>query len=177
MAGRVRVFIACSLDGFIAGEGDDLSWLPASPEDHGYDAFMADIGALLIGRGTFDVASGFDPWPYGDRPVLVATTRSLVVPGPTVREVSGPIAELVAEARHAAGERDVYLDGGNLIRQALDADLIDELTVTFIPVVLGAGHPLFAGVSHRRHFELLGHRVVSGLLQGTYRPVATIAGQ
>ena len=172
MTGRVRVFIACSLDGFIAGEGDDLSWLPDSPEDHGYDALMADVGALLIGRATFDVASGFDPWPYGDRPVLVATTRSIVVPVPTVREVSGPIAGLVSEALHAAAGRDVYLDGGNLIRQALDADLIDELTVTFIPVVLGAGHPLFAGVSHRRHMHLVAHRVVSGLMQGTYRPGA-----
>ncbi len=174
MTGRVRVFIACSLDGFIAGDDDDLSWLPDSPEDHGYDAFMAEVGALLIGRGTFDVASGFDPWPYGDRPVLVATTRPMVVPGPTVREVAGAIATLVDQARTAAGGRDVYLDGGNLIRQALDADLIDELIVTFIPVILGAGDPLFAGVAHRRHLQLVSHRVVSGLMQGTYRPVVAI---
>ena len=177
MAGRVRVFIACSLDGFIAGEDDDLSWLPDSPADHGYDAFIADVGALLIGRGTFDVVAGFDPWPYGERPVLVATTRALVAPGPTLRAVGGPIAAQHHQAPQVAGDRDVYLDGGDLIRQALDADLIDELTVTIIPVILGAGHPLFAGVAHRRHLALVGHQVVDGLVQATYHPIGiTTAG-
>ena len=171
VAGRIRVFIACSLDGFIAGVDDDLSWLPpAGDDDHGYAAFMADVGALLMGRGTYDVVTGFDAWPYGERPVLVATTRPLLPAVTAVRAVQGPIAALVAEARVAAGEGDVYLDGGELIRQALDADLIDELTVTVVPVILGAGHPLFAGVAHRRQLELIGHRVAGSLVQLTLRP-------
>ena len=187
MAGRIRVFIACSLDGFIAGEGNDLSWLHAPeggaaapegapPDDHGYGAFMADVGALLMGRGTYDVVTGFDAWPNGERPVLVATTRSLQPAVPSVRAVHGPIDVLVAEARAAAGGQDVYLDGGDLIRQALDADLIDELVVSMLPVVLGAGHPLFAGVARRRFFELLEHRVnAGGMVQLTLRPRAATA--
>jgi dihydrofolate reductase len=183
VAGRIRVFIACSLDGFIAGEGDDLSWLmgpqSANPppadgapaDDHGYDAFIAEVGALLIGRRTYDVVTGFDAWPYGERPVLVATTRALQPAVPSVRAVSGAIAHLLDEARAAAGGADVYLDGGDLIRQALDADLIDELVVSVLPVVLGAGHPLFAGVARRRFFELISHRVnAGGMVQLTLRP-------
>lgn len=173
MAGRIRVFIACSLDGFIAGEGDDLSWLPPpGDDDHGYGAFMAEVGALLMGRGTYDVVTGFDAWPYGERPVLVATSRPLVPAVTVVRAVAGPIDVLVAEARAVAGGGDVYLDGGELIRQALDADLVDELTVTIVPVVLGAGHPLFAGVARRRHLELVSQRASGGLVQLVLRPRA-----
>lgn len=173
VAGRIRVFIACSLDGFIAGVDDDLSWLPhGGDDDHGYGAFMADVGALLLGRRTYDIATGFDQWPYGERPVLVATTRALQPAVTSVRPVSGAIDRLIAEAAAAAGDRDVYLDGGDLIRQALDAGLIDELTVTVVPVILGAGHPLFAGVTRRRQLDLIEHRVAGGLVQLRLRPRA-----
>lgn len=155
MPGRVRVFIACSLDGFLAGPGDDLSWLPppeqASPDETGFEAFMREVGVLLMGRRTFEVVQGFGgEWPYGDCPVRVATHRPLVGAPATVEPLHGSIAELVAAARLVAGERDVYLDGGLLIRQALDAGLVDELILTYVPVVLGAGIPLFAGAA-RRH--------------------------
>lgn len=171
----VRVFIASSLDGFIAGEDDDLSWLgdpdgPAEPVDHGYDAFFAEIGALLMGRGTYDVVEGFDKWPYEDRPVLVATHRPLEPKVDTVRAVRGDVEELLVQAQEAAGDRDVYLDGGNLIRQALDAGRVDELTVSFIPVVLGRGIPLFAGAERRHRLDVVSHRLSGQLVQVTYRP-------
>lgn len=174
MSARVRVFIACSLDGFIAGPNDDLSWLPppgGSGDDHGYGAFFAEVGALLMGRSTYEVAASFEgAWPYEDRPVLVATTRPLAPKVETVRPVRGDIADLIGQAREAAGGRDVYLDGGVMIRQALDAALVDELVVTYVPVVLGAGSPLFAGVSRRRSFALLSQRESGGLVQLTLRP-------
>lgn len=171
---RVRVFIACSLDGFIAGPDDDLSWLPAGDEgeDFGYEAFMAGIGALLMGRGTYRVVEAFEgSWPYGERPVLVATHRAMTPKVPTVRAVEGSIETLVAAAKDAAGDRDVYIDGGDLIRQALDAGLIDDLTVTLVPVVLGAGHPLFAGVARRHRLDLVVNRELGGgIVQLVMRP-------
>jgi dihydrofolate reductase len=180
MAARVRVFIASSLDGFIAGPNDDLSWLPPIPSepgrDFGYAAFMAEVGALLMGRRTFDVVAGFTgEWPYGDRPVLVATHRPLPSALPSspasVRSVTGPIDELIAAARVAAAGRDVYLDGGALIRQALDVELIDELIVTLVPMILGAGHPLFAGAERRHALELVEHTAhEGGLVSLRYRP-------
>ena len=175
---RALVYIACSLDGFIAGPDNDLSWLPGASEDSpdspgspeadsgavGYEEFMAGIGAMLMGRATFDVVSGFDgPWPYGDLPVHA--------PAPTVRAVSGDVTELIEAAREAAGDKDIYLDGGDLIRQALDAGLVDEMTVTLVPIVLGAGHPLFAGATARHPLEFTAFsRYPGGLLQLTARP-------
>ena len=170
----VRVYVASSLDGFIAGVEDDLSWLPSPNEaegaDYGWGDFFANIGALLMGRRTYDVVTGFDAWHYEDRPVLVATARPLEKARPTVRAVGGTIDEMVGLAKRAAAGRDVYLDGGNLIRQALDAELVDEITVTVVPVVLGEGVALFAGTSHRHELELTANRDLgAGLVQLTYR--------
>ena len=146
MARVIRAFVAMSRDGFIAGPDDDLSWLPDghAGEDYGYEQFMAGVGAILMGRRTYDVVEGFGTgWPYGDTPVLVATTRPLAPIEPTVRAVSGTAGEMLAEARAAAGEGDVYVDGGRLIQQLVDVRLVDELIVTVIlsfvvPVVANA---------------------------------------
>ncbi len=173
MPGLVRVFIATSLDGFIAGPDHDLSWLPdpRPGEDFGYGAFMARTGAILMGRSTYEIAAGFDAWPYGDTPVLVATRRELDEPAaPTVEPVSGTPEELVGLAHEAAVGRDIYLDGGDLIRQVLDARLVDELTITIIPVILGAGFPLFTGAA-RRTLRLESTSLFEGgILQLRYAP-------
>jgi dihydrofolate reductase len=170
---RVRVFLATSLDGMIAGEDDDLSWLPPPDpggDDHGFAALLAETGALLMGRRTYDVASGFDgPWPYGSIPVLVATHRPLAPNVATVRAVSGTIGEIVSEAQRVAGARDVYLDGGGLVRAALEAALVDQITITIVPVVLGRGVPLFAGVAGRHRLALEKTEAkAGGLVQLTY---------
>ncbi|MFW2514551.1 dihydrofolate reductase family protein [Demequina sp. SO4-13] len=186
--GRVRAYIAASLDGFIAGPRDDIDWLEAPrppwapmasgpwsehPDDAvGYETFIADVGAILMGRRTYDVASGLDiDWPYGDLPVIVATGRPVSDAPATVRPASAPIANLVAEAKDAAGDQDVYIDGGSVIRQALDEGLIDELIVTLHPTVLGAGHPLFAGAEHRHHITVTEvRRYGDGMVQLTLVP-------
>ncbi len=151
---RVRVYIATSLDGFIAGPDNDLSWLPTAAIDETeavtYEAFMADVGALLMGRRTYDVVRGFEgDWPYGELPVLVATSRPLDDAPATVAPVSGAITSILAEAKRVAGDRDVYLDGGNLVQQALDVDAVDELIVTVVPILLGDGVQLFGETSKR----------------------------
>jgi dihydrofolate reductase len=171
---RVRVFVGASLDGFIAGPDDELDWLggggssepskdpPAPPDTFG--PFMAQIGAVLMGRRTYDVVCGMKgPWLYGQTPMLIATSADeLAHDRPTARAASGSIAELVGAAKKLAGERDVYVDGGQLIRSALDAGLVDEITVTVVPIVIGRGIPLFAGVTRHHPLELLGQRVIGG---------------
>ncbi|MBW2257712.1 MAG: dihydrofolate reductase [Deltaproteobacteria bacterium] len=164
---RVRVYIACSLDGFIAGPDDDLSWLAASEHVPNtpapptgameFDGFMAQVGALLMGRRTHDVVAGMGQWIYGDMPVLVATHRPLDPMSETVRPISGDITQLVAQAKDTAGDKDVYLDGGTLIRQALDAGLVDELVITFVPVLLAEGIRLFDGLVARQSLEFVAH--------------------
>ena len=167
------MFVASSLDGFIAGPDDELDWLDRDDEiEDTFTPFFEQIGALLMGRRTYDVVMGFDvPWPYGETPVLVATTRPLPDTNPTVRPVTGDVADMVAEAKRVADGKDVYLDGGELIRSALEAGVVDEMIVTMIPVVLGAGRALFAGVGNRHELELLSHRELGGgSVELVYRP-------
>ena len=179
---RVRVYIAASMDGFIAGPDDDLSWLTGpdaanpggetDPEALTFDDFISDVGAVLMGRGTFDAVRGGEWWGYGDRPVLVATHRELGGDvRPTVRPVSGSIQELVELAKRVAEGMDVYIDGGVLIRQAADAGLLDDITVTIAPIALGAGHPLFAGIQKQYPLEILSHHTFEGgMVQIRARP-------
>lgn len=172
--GLRHVFIACSLDGFIAGPNNELDWLPshgAGAEDT-FTPFFAGVGALLMGRHTYDVVEGFEGlWPYEQTPVLVATTRPLASERPSVRAVSGSIEAIVAVARETAGGRDVYIDGGAVIRAALEAGLIDQMTVTVIPMVLGQGIPLFAGLARRQPLELVSSRPIgAGMVQLVYVP-------
>lgn len=191
MTSRVRVYLASSFDGFIAGPDDDLSWLTGTPDgppldepsvsDPGaleLDDFLKSVGAMLMGRRTYDVVRGMGiEWPYGELPVLVATHRPLDSAAPTVRAVTGDIHELIDEARQAAGTEDVYLDGGIMVRQALDAGLVDHLVITLIPIVLGAGHALFAGVKERHRLEIEGsYRYQGKALQVHMRPLPAPRG-
>lgn len=151
---RIRVYIATSMDGFIAGPEDDLSWLPTAHIEETdavtFEGFLTDVGVLLMGRRTYDVVRGFEgDWPYGELPVLVATSRTLDDAPATVTPVGGTITSILAEAKQVAGERDVYLDGGNLVQQALEANAVDELIVTVVPILLGGGVRLFGETSTR----------------------------
>ncbi len=170
---KVRVFIACSLDGFIAGPNDELDWLQGSngTEDT-FTPFFKQIGAMLIGRRSYDVASKFEgAWPYGDTPILVATHRPLRTAKDCIQSSQGTIGELVARAKSMAEDRDIYLDGGNLIRQALDAELVDGVTLTLIPIILGDGVPLFGGTLQIHRLELLSHRAIGGgMVELVYQP-------
>ena len=147
-----------SLDGCVAGPDHDLTFLSEyAPEGDegseglGFEAFLSEIGALLMGRRTYQVLLDYDAWHYGDRPVLVATHNPLppAPGGGDARGVEGPIATLVEQAKEAASGKDVYLDGGDLVRQGLDAGLVDELCLTFLPVVLGRGIRLWEGLKSR----------------------------
>jgi len=176
MTSRVRVYLGCSLDGCIADSNDDLSWLIDPPEEEGdavgFFTFMEDIGALLMGRRTWNVVEAFDGWFYGETPVLVATHREIVCDRPTVQTVSGSIEEVVAAAREAAGDKDVYVDGGNLVRQALDAGLVDEIILTVGPIVLGEGVRLFDGLTKRHQLEFTKIVPWGRLVQIHARPVS-----
>jgi dihydrofolate reductase len=158
---RVRVYLGCSLDGCIAGPDHDLAFLdeagpPTEPANGlSFEQFLEQIGALLMGRRTYQVLLDHDIWPYGDRPVLVATHHPLPTApkGGRAWAVEGPIARLVEQAKAAAGQRDVYLDGGDLVRQGLDAGLVDELCLTLLPLILGRGIRLWDGLQQRTDLE------------------------
>ena len=155
---KVQSYCAVSLDGFIAGVDDDLSWLdqpePTVPQDPGtvsFSSFLEQVGAMLMGRRTFDVVRGLGvDWPYGSIPVLVATSRPLENAPPSVSACSGGIRHLCERAEQAADGKSVYLDGGNVISQALEAGIVDELILTVVPLFLGSGVRLFQGTTRQR---------------------------
>ena len=171
---KVRAFFAMSLDGFIAGPNDELDWLNvAEGSEDTFTPFIKEIGALLMGRRSYDVASSFDvPWPYGDVPVLVTTHRELMPKAPSISACSGSIEELVEKAKSVAAPKDVYIDGGQLIRQALDVGLVDEITATVIPTILGKGIPAFHGTEAQHQLKLTSQRELGkGLIQLVYNVV------
>ena len=167
---RASVFIGASVDGFIARADGGLDWLPADPEEHGYEAFIASVDALVIGRKTYETVLGFDSWPYGSKPVFVLSTGSLA-PAPSgavVEHVSGDPAEIVARLAER-GIRHVYVDGGVTIQRFLRAGLIQRLIVTRIPVLLGDGIPLFGSLNSDVILEHVATRhYPSGLVQSEY---------
>lgn len=148
---RIAVFVACSLDGFIARPDGGLDWLEAANarmppgEDCGYRAFYDSVDLIAMGRATWDTVQGFESWPYGDKPVVVLSRQQLVIPRALRESVSvsaEPPARLAA-GWSARGVRRVYLDGGLTVQRFLAAGLVDEITVTIVPLLLGAGRPLF----------------------------------
>jgi dihydrofolate reductase len=165
---RCSVYIASSLDGFIARPDGGLDWLSSfeqSGEDYGYKAFFGSVDALVIGRKTYDVVLGFEKWPYEDKRCIVVTH---VPPSAKHGETfhSGP-PDALLDRLGAEGVRRVYVDGGVLIRSFLDADLVDDITLSVIPVLLGEGIPLFGGVERRLKFAS-SRSFPSGLVQLCY---------
>ncbi|PTA67089.1 dihydrofolate reductase family protein [Deinococcus arcticus] len=177
-----HVFIATSLDGFIARPDGRLDWLPGAlpdgppapeGEDYGFDAFMAEIDVVVMGRATFETVQALDPWPYSARMVVLSRTlTNEAIPArlrPEVTVHPGPVDTLVAELR-AQGTGGVYVDGGQTVQAFLRAGLMDTLVITQVPVLLGTGLSLFGPLTQDVWFEHLETRSFpSGLVQSRYR--------
>jgi dihydrofolate reductase len=133
-----------SLDGFLARPDGSIDWLtPFEGDDNGYVPFFASIDTLVIGRKTYEFVQTID-WPYAGKRCVVMTHRDISGQHGE-RAYAGEPAALLAELE-AEGARHVYVDGGMVIRSFLAAGLLDELTVTFVPSLIGEGLPLFGGV-------------------------------
>lgn len=172
---KMSVFVGASVDGFIARKDGALDFLPlGGGEPHGYDEFIASADVLVIGRKTYEAVLAFDAWPYGQKPVFVLSSRPLA-PAPTdpiVARLSGTPAEIVAELDDR-GFRHAYVDGGMTIQQFLRAGCIQRLTITRVPVLIGAGISLFGVVPHDISLKHIATRPYeSGLVKSEYEVVA-----
>ena len=160
---RASAFIGTSLDGFIARPDGSLDWLmgandEAPPEDLGYDAFVATVDVIVLGRATYDKVRTFPAWPYAKLPVRVLTTRPLEIPdelAPWLGAMSGAPAQVLATLERQ-GHRHAYVDGGRTIQGFLRAGCLDRIVVTRVPVLIGQGIPLFGPLDRDvalRHVE------------------------
>ncbi len=165
---RTCVFAGVSLDGFIAGLDGSLDFLtPFESGDNGYFTFREKVDTLVIGRATYDTVLAFPAWPYEGKRVVVLTHRPLQpVRGETTH--AGALKPLFARLA-AEGAKCIYLDGGVAVRQGLDEDLVDELTISFVPRTLGAGRPLLGGAASLKAWKLLSSRALpNGIVQSKY---------
>lgn len=169
MSGKCRVWLAVSADGFIADAKGGVDWLAAwDSRDFGFDAFVADIGALIHGRTTYEQVLGFGDWPYGPRQTFVLTRRT-PAPFAHLGGFDADPAALLTKARAAAGGKDIWLDGGAAaIAAFLDAKLVDSFEAFVLPIVLGDGVPLFQRDRARTLKALRGETLANGATKLTY---------
>ena len=172
----VSVFVGTSLDGFIARSNGDLDFLPpGGGEPHGYNEFIATVDAIVIGRKTFETVLTLGPWPYGDKRVVVLSSRplDLSAAGGAVEQMGGNPAQIVAQLA-ASGAHHLYVDGGITIQEFLRAGLVQRLTITRVPVLIGEGIPLFGKLPHDIRLRHLKTREYpSGLVSSEYQVVAS----
>ncbi len=172
----VSVFIGTSVDGFIARPNDDLDFLPeGGGEPHGYNEFIASVDAIVIGRKTFEKVLTLGPWPYGEKRVVVLSSRPVdlsAASGGVVEQMAGPPAEIVSELA-ARGAHHLYVDGGITIQGFLRAGLIQRLIITRVPVLIGEGVPLFGTLPRDiRLRHVATSHYPSGLVQSEYHIAA-----
>ncbi len=197
MKPKLSVYIASSLDGFIARKDGSIDWLEfdspnergtdergtddsgagdSGPEDYGFAEFISSVDLLLMGRHTFEVLLTFDEdeWIYGDTPltVLSSTLGPEAIPAHLEGKVniaSGKPAEIVEQLAEK-GVKHVYVDGGITVQSFIKAGLIDEITISLIPVLIGDGIPLFGPLDGDVRLQHIGTRSFpSGLVQVKYR--------
>lgn len=173
---KASVFIATSLDGFIARPDGDIDWLmdpkyDIEGEDYGYQTFMSSIDAIVMGRNSFEKVLTFGDWHY-TKPVIVLTSGTLEIPEHLADKVSlskGTIPEIILELE-SQGYEHLYIDGGNTIQRFLAAGAIDEMIITLIPVLIGEGISLFGPLRSDitlKHISTASY--TSGLIQNTYQ--------
>ena len=153
------VYIATSMDGYIAAKDGGIQWLNDIPNpeksDYGYGKFISQIDAILLGRGTFEKVMEFDFWPY-EKPVFVFSNSIKALPesyaGKCQLVAGNP--EQVLQQLHSQNFHNIYIDGGKTIQSFLAADLVDELIISTIPILLGEGIPLFGKMDNQLNFVL-----------------------
>ncbi len=169
------VYIATSLDGYIADKNNKVDWLHAIPNpensDMGFHELMNRVDALVMGRNTLDLILNFDcDWPYS-KPVFVLSNTMTCVPKSLegkVFLVKGELTDIV-ENLNAQGFNNLYIDGGITIQNFLKEDLIDEMIITTIPTLLGGGIPLFGELSAPLNFTCVkSEQLISALCQSHF---------
>jgi dihydrofolate reductase len=170
---KVSVYIATSLDGFIARKNGDIDWLTGGEggEDYGYAEFTSSIDHIVMGRNTYEKVLTFGGWPYAKK-VIVLTSRDLIIPPELADKVEAlhlSPSELINEM-DTRSAKHIYLDGGVTIQRFLREGLVDEMTITTIPILIGEGLSLFGELEADVKLELIkSESFKNGFVQNKYR--------
>jgi len=178
---KVSVYIATTLDGFIARENGELDWLPGSDgeadvgsdnEDYGYNEFIDSVDVLVMGRKTYELVISFGPWPYGNKRVIVLSSslQKITEHVPNTVELKSGSPDEIYMALKKSGANHVYIDGGKTIQRFLDSGFIDEIILTKVPVLIGKGIPLFGALmkdKNLKHIKTESYN--NGFVQSQYK--------
>jgi dihydrofolate reductase len=177
---KLSVFVGTSLDGFIARRNGTYDFLPTDGGDsNGYNEFIATVDAIIIGRKTFETVLAFPQWPYGKRRIVVLSSRAIdfsslrkrLPPGAVVEQMSGSPVQ-IASRLASSGAQHAYVDGGITIQGFLCAGLIQRITITRVPVLIGEGIPLFASLPRDVKLRHIATQTYSsGLVKSEYEVV------
>lgn len=175
MAIKKSVFIAASVDGFIAREDGSIDWLLGidnpNGDDFGYNEFIKDIDVIIMGRNTFEIVKSFDKWQYGKIKVIVITSSKYILPEGFNQnvEITNDNPRKLITRLELEGYKNVYIDGGKTIQSFLREGLIDEITITTIPLILGIGIPLLGRIGKQINLGHIKTNVYNnGLVQNIY---------
>jgi dihydrofolate reductase len=144
------LYIATSLDGYIARSDGSIDWLPsleANGEDYGYGEFYDSIDALVMGSITYEQVLEFGDWQYPEKISYILTSRNLSTKCNDILFVKGGIEEVILDVKKRGYKRVWLVGGGNVISSFINKGLVDEYIITIIPIILGSGIPLFKSVS------------------------------
>ncbi|MCL6274929.1 dihydrofolate reductase family protein [Muricauda sp. 2012CJ35-5] len=176
MASKNIIFIARSLDGFIAGKNGELDWLESIPNpenvEMGFSDLMQEIDAIVMGRTTYETVLGFGiDWPY-EKHVFVLSSTLKEIPENLIGKITilnGELSSILEQIR-SQGFKVLYIDGGRTIQNFLKEDLIDELIISTIPILLGGGFPLFGKIDKPLNFDHVSSKVfLKQIVQDKYR--------
>lgn len=164
------VYIAASIDGYIADKEGRIDWLMSIPNpagsDYGYSELIERVDAIVMGRKTYETVLGFglDQWPYAKKVFVLSNTLKHTPADLTdrVEIVTGELASVVENIK-SLGFENLYVDGGKTIQGFLRLDMIDELIITRVPVILGSGIPLFDEIGVTLRFEHVETNVYSDI--------------
>lgn len=168
------VFVAQSLDGFIASKDGSTRWLNIpnpTKTDYGYKQFLSKIDAFVIGRFTFEKALKYKPYPYNKQVFVLSTTLKNIPINlqDSVEIVNGNLKTIVQNI-NSKGYHKLYIDGAKTIQSFLNENLIDEITINTLPIILGEGIKLFENINKTIPLELkYQERYENGIITTTYK--------
>jgi len=170
---NIILYIACSFDGYIARGDGNIEWLSrvdSESQDYGYQKFYDSVDALIMGRKTYQQVLGFGKWPYAGKPCYVLSRNLLQSPLPEVVVSSEDPATLMTTFSEKGPNRVWLVGGADILKTFLNQDMVDEIIVSYIPLLLGDGIPLFQpGIPERKLTLLSTETFPNGLLQVHYR--------
>ncbi|MFZ4582383.1 MAG: dihydrofolate reductase family protein [Paludibacter sp.] len=172
---KVILYIASSIDGFIARENGSLDWLDNLPNpdsiDHGYNELLADIDTIIMGRKTYEVLLGFGfDWPYlNKKTYIVSRNTELIISTPNTFLVNDELSAFTHQIKLSNSKNCWLVGGGELVHFYLNNNLVDKIIISIAPVILGVGIPLFVGKSTESKWTLVDvEKFNTGIVNLTY---------